>query len=76
MPFVPLRQIEYTLHRDTRGLGINIAGGKGSTPYKEHDEVSLSTISSWSDRSLRLAVPLRLVNWLIEIQTLESNYFM
>lgn len=38
--FFYLQQIEYTLHRDTKGLGINIAGGKGSTPYKENDEVS------------------------------------
>lgn len=32
-------QIEYTIHRDNKGLGINIAGGKGSTPFKGEDEV-------------------------------------
>lgn len=32
-------QIEYTIHRNNKGLGINIAGGKGSTPYIGSDEV-------------------------------------
>jgi len=32
-------QIEYTIHRNNKGLGINIAGGKGSTPYIGNDEV-------------------------------------
>lgn len=32
-------QIEYTIHRNNRGLGINIAGGKGSTPFTGNDEV-------------------------------------
>ena len=36
--FFPL-QIEYTIHRNNKGLGINIAGGKGSTPYMGNDEV-------------------------------------
>ncbi|KAK3743341.1 hypothetical protein QZH41_013908 [Actinostola sp. cb2023] len=41
-----IEEIEYTLHRDTKGLGINIAGGKGSTPYKENDEaIFISKIS-------------------------------
>ncbi|EDO33432.1 predicted protein, partial [Nematostella vectensis] len=44
--FLGLRNIEYTIHRDTKGLGINIAGGKGSTPYKENDEgIFISRIS-------------------------------
>ena len=34
-------QIEYTIHRNNKGLGINIAGGKGSTPYIGNDEVGL-----------------------------------
>lgn len=33
-------QITYTLVRNGAGLGINIAGGKGSTPYRDNDEVS------------------------------------
>ncbi|XP_048590034.1 protein scribble homolog [Nematostella vectensis] len=41
-----VEEIEYTIHRDTKGLGINIAGGKGSTPYKENDEgIFISRIS-------------------------------
>lgn len=31
----------YTLIRNGDGLGINIAGGKGSTPYRDNDEVKL-----------------------------------
>lgn len=35
-------EITITIHREPRqGLGISIAGGKGSSPYKEDDEVSL-----------------------------------
>ena len=39
-------QITYTLVRNGAGLGINIAGGKGSTPYRENDEVCRSIFSS------------------------------
>lgn len=43
----PLLQLSLTIHRQTGGLGISIAGGKGSTPYKGDDEVKhlLSFIS-------------------------------
>ena len=33
-------QLTLTIVRQTGGLGISIAGGKGSTPYKGDDEVS------------------------------------
>lgn len=33
-------QLTLTIVRQTGGLGISIAGGKGSTPYKGEDEVS------------------------------------
>lgn len=33
-------QLTLTILRQTGGLGISIAGGKGSTPYKGDDEVS------------------------------------
>lgn len=33
-------QLMLTIVRQTGGLGISIAGGKGSTPYKGEDEVS------------------------------------
>ncbi|CAB3986484.1 scribble homolog isoform X1, partial [Paramuricea clavata] len=33
-----VEEITYTLVRNGAGLGINIAGGKGSTPYRDHDE--------------------------------------
>ena len=33
-------QVEIVFTRDGGGLGISIAGGKGSTPYKGNDEVS------------------------------------
>lgn len=32
-------QLTLTIVRQTGGLGISIAGGKGSTPYKGDDEV-------------------------------------
>ena len=32
-------QLNLTILRQTGGLGISIAGGKGSTPYKGNDEV-------------------------------------
>ncbi len=32
-------QVEIIFTRDGGGLGISIAGGKGSTPYKGNDEV-------------------------------------
>ncbi|GCC41768.1 hypothetical protein chiPu_0025786, partial [Chiloscyllium punctatum] len=35
-----------TIHRQTGGLGISIAGGKGSTPYKGDDEgIFISRVS-------------------------------
>lgn len=34
-----VEEIEYTIHRNNKGLGINIAGGKGSTPFTGNDEV-------------------------------------
>jgi hypothetical protein len=33
--------------RNGAGLGINIAGGKGSTPFKENDEVALLNFLSF-----------------------------
>ncbi|XP_046858216.1 protein scribble homolog isoform X2 [Xenia sp. Carnegie-2017] len=33
-----VEEIMYTLIRNGDGLGINIAGGKGSTPYRDNDE--------------------------------------
>ncbi|XP_028404965.1 protein scribble homolog isoform X2 [Dendronephthya gigantea] len=33
-----VEEITYTLVRNGAGLGINIAGGKGSTPYRDNDE--------------------------------------
>lgn len=33
-------QLTLTIVRQTGGLGISIAGGKGSTPYKGDDEVT------------------------------------
>lgn len=36
-------QLTLTIVRQTGGLGISIAGGKGSTPYKGDDEVSSRT---------------------------------
>ncbi len=30
-----------TLKRDHRGLGFSIAGGRGATPFKNNDSVSL-----------------------------------
>lgn len=41
-----VEEIEYTIHRNNKGLGINIAGGKGSTPYAGNDEgIFISRIS-------------------------------
>nr|XP_058957238.1 protein scribble homolog isoform X2 [Pocillopora verrucosa] len=41
-----VEEIEYTIHRNNKGLGINIAGGKGSTPYMGNDEgIFISKIS-------------------------------
>ncbi|XP_078383330.1 protein scribble homolog isoform X2 [Oculina patagonica] len=41
-----VEEIEYTIHRNNKGLGINIAGGKGSTPYVGNDEgIFISKIS-------------------------------
>ncbi|KAJ7325632.1 neurotransmitter receptor transport postsynaptic membrane to endosome [Desmophyllum pertusum] len=41
-----VEEIEYTIHRNNKGLGINIAGGKGSTPYIGNDEgIFISKIS-------------------------------
>ncbi|XP_068737524.1 protein scribble homolog [Montipora capricornis] len=41
-----VEEIEYTIHRNNKGLGINIAGGKGSTPYTGNDEgIFISKIS-------------------------------
>lgn len=41
-----VEEIEYTIHRNNRGLGINIAGGKGSTPFTGNDEgIFISKIS-------------------------------
>ena len=33
-----LEELESTIRRNNKGLGINIAGGKGSTPYIGNDE--------------------------------------
>lgn len=38
-PPLPILQHTITIQRQTGGLGISIAGGKGSTPYKGDDEV-------------------------------------
>ena len=44
-------QIEYTIHRNNKGLGINIAGGKGSTPYTGNDEVcGISDREKWGNK--------------------------
>lgn len=40
-------QLTLTIVRQTGGLGISIAGGKGSTPYKGDDEVRLWAVSLW-----------------------------
>ena len=63
----PPFQIEYTIHRDTKGLGINIAGGRGSTPYKENDEgIFISKISEQGpagrDKILRVGDKIMKVN--------------
>lgn len=42
----PNLQHTLTIQRQTGGLGISIAGGKGSTPYKGDDEV---TSGVWFD---------------------------
>ena len=42
-------QITYTLVRNGAGLGINIAGGKGSTPYRDNDEVDGRYFDIFSD---------------------------
>lgn len=42
----PHLQHALTIQRQTGGLGISIAGGKGSTPYKGDDEVSLANVES------------------------------
>lgn len=39
-------QLALTIMRQTGGLGISIAGGKGSTPYKGDDEVRVGGILS------------------------------
>ncbi|XP_067872717.1 protein scribble homolog [Heterodontus francisci] len=40
------RSLTLTIHRQTGGLGISIAGGKGSTPYKGEDEgIFISRVS-------------------------------
>ncbi|XP_031439492.1 protein scribble homolog isoform X3 [Clupea harengus] len=39
-------ELSLTIHRQTGGLGISIAGGKGSTPYKGDDEgIFISRVS-------------------------------
>lgn len=38
-PPLPILQHTINIQRQTGGLGISIAGGKGSTPYKGDDEV-------------------------------------
>ncbi|XP_051871988.1 protein scribble homolog [Pristis pectinata] len=39
-------ELTLTIHRQTGGLGISIAGGKGSTPYKGEDEgIFISRVS-------------------------------
>ncbi|XP_069771264.1 protein scribble homolog isoform X10 [Narcine bancroftii] len=39
-------ELTLTIHRETGGLGISIAGGKGSTPYKGEDEgIFISRVS-------------------------------
>lgn len=45
-------QLTLTIVRQTGGLGISIAGGKGSTPYKGDDEVSSCCLSVTSLREL------------------------
>ncbi|XP_069771257.1 protein scribble homolog isoform X3 [Narcine bancroftii] len=42
----PPVKLTLTIHRETGGLGISIAGGKGSTPYKGEDEgIFISRVS-------------------------------
>ena len=35
---VDIKQMEVVVERTTGGLGLSIAGGRGSTPYKGDDE--------------------------------------
>lgn len=44
----PHLQHALTIQRQTGGLGISIAGGKGSTPYKGDDEVSSALVLGFS----------------------------
>ena len=37
-PLPILRQIDIRFERGDKGLGLSIAGGLGSTPYKPNDE--------------------------------------
>jgi hypothetical protein len=45
-------QLTLTIVRQTGGLGISIAGGKGSTPYKGDDEVSSYPAVHWAQLPL------------------------
>lgn len=56
-------QLTLTIVRQTGGLGISIAGGKGSTPYKGDDEVSSCLVSNQGRVSMSsLPIPAILVS--------------
>lgn len=50
-------QLTLTIVRQTGGLGISIAGGKGSTPYKGDDEVSSYLVSNQGLVSMSSLLP-------------------
>lgn len=50
-------QLTLTIVRQTGGLGISIAGGKGSTPYKGDDEVSSCLVSNQGLVSMSSLLP-------------------
>lgn len=56
-------QLTLTIVRQTGGLGISIAGGKGSTPYKGDDEVSSCLVNKQASVSMSsLPTPATLVS--------------
>ena len=67
-------QLTLTIVRQTGGLGISIAGGKGSTPYKGDDEVRscppIPSASTWCSLGVvgllrTLLTPLLAICWVL-----------